>query len=112
MATEKRLIDANALLLEIEEELQYESPRFNAEQNKLIDMGLRIAAKDIRHSPTIDAVEVVHGRWIYDGLGDGERICSVCRRYALYTHRDRYEQYLTNYCPNCGAIMDGVEDGK
>ena len=59
MANEKRLIDANALLLEIEEELQYESPRFNAEQNKLIDMGLRIASKDIRHSPTVDAVEVV-----------------------------------------------------
>ena len=59
MANEKRLIDANALLLEIEEELQYESPRFTAEQNKLIDMGLRIAAKDIRHRPTVDAVEVV-----------------------------------------------------
>ena len=47
-----------------------------------------------------------HGRWITDGLGDGERICSICRQYALYTHRYVYEQYLTRYCPNCGAKMD------
>lgn len=58
----------------------------------------------------VDAVEVVHGRWISDGLGDGERICSVCRRYALYTHRSRYDQYLTACCPSCGAKMDVKED--
>lgn len=53
-----------------------------------------------------DREEVLHGRWITDGLGDGERICSVCRKYALYTHRTRYDQYLTDYCPKCGAKMD------
>lgn len=58
MANEKRLIDANALLLEIEEELAHESPFFTTEQNELIDGGLRIAAKDIRHQPTVDAVEL------------------------------------------------------
>ena len=61
----------------------------------------------IDNVPVVDAVELVHGRWISDGLGDGERICSVCRRYALYTHRGRYDQYLTDYCPNCGADMRG-----
>lgn len=60
----------------------------------------------IDQQPAVDAVEVVRGKWITDGLGDGERICSVCRRYALYTHRDRYGQYLTAYCSNCGAKMD------
>ena len=56
---------------------------------------------------TVELVPVVHGKWITDGLGDGEKICSVCRRYALYTHRYRYDQYLTGYCPSCGAKMDG-----
>lgn len=59
MENKKRLIDANALLLEIEEELAHESPFFTKEQNELIDCGLRIAAKDIRYQPTVDAVEVV-----------------------------------------------------
>lgn len=50
--------------------------------------------------------EEVHARWILDGLGDGERICSNCRNYAPYTHRYAYEQYLTKRCPFCGALMD------
>lgn len=59
MKNEKRLIDADALLLEIEEELEHKSPFFTTLQNEMIDCGLRIAAKDIRHMPTVDAVEVV-----------------------------------------------------
>lgn len=106
METEKRLIDANGYKYKLIRELN-KTGKYTA-----YECGLDDAISYLNEQPTIDAVEVVHGRWIYDGLGDGERICSVCRRYALYTHRDRYEQYLTNYCPNCGAIMDGAEDGK
>ena len=61
----------------------------------------------LNNLPAADVVEVRHGRWVTDGLGDGERVCSVCKRYALYTHRYSYGQYLTAYCPNCGARMDG-----
>ena len=69
--------------------------------------------------PTVDAVEVVHGRW-----EDGR--CSNCQEEALYSSWDepiydydweenvRYshtethtEYHLTGYCPNCGAKMDG-----
>ena len=60
---------------------------------------------DIEAAPTVDAVEVVHGRWLgwgksgtptYENYGT----CSVCGEDAeIYTeHR--------NYCPNCGAKMD------
>ena len=59
MANEKRLIDANALLGDIAEELAYESPVYTADQNKWIDTGLRIAAHNIRRQPTVDAAEVV-----------------------------------------------------
>ena len=76
-----RLIDANALLLEIEEELSNESPFFTTEQNKLIDMGLRIAAGDIRHQPTVDAVEVVR--------------CRDCKRcFKHTTKRNRQKMWI------------------
>ena len=115
MANEKRLIDADALLLVIEEELAHESPFFTTEQNEMIDCGLRIAANDVRHQPTVDAVEVVHGHWtekiICGGFAEewGYK-CSICgctvsERSGLGVYQDRNQQL--NYCPNCGAKMDG-----
>jgi rRNA maturation endonuclease Nob1 len=44
---------------------------------------------------------VVHGRWIYESVEftyKKDIKCSVCSRYV-----DEPE----NYCPNCGAKMDG-----
>ena len=49
-------------------------------------------------------VEVVHGLWI------GQR-CSVCNEsYMDYADADSYPavgEPKPNYCPNCGARMDG-----
>lgn len=45
-----------------------------------------------------------HGRWKFDS--DGDPCCSVCRKYAGLL---RIES--GNYCPNCGAKMDGEADG-
>lgn len=58
----------------------------------------------IKEAPTVDAVEVVHGRCVY--VRDDEFIdhweCSVCGKYIPWEyHRD------FNYCPYCGAKMDG-----
>ena len=56
----------------------------------------------IGKTPTVDAVEVVHGRWIWTVTGeeDYEQYyrCSKCNDHM-------YSEY--NYCPNCGAKMDG-----
>lgn len=49
----------------------------------------------INEAPTVDAVPVVHGKWI-SGV-----MCSKCG-YRTY-------EWLTpefHYCPNCGARMD------
>ena len=35
--------------------------------------------------------------------------CSVCGERSLYEEED-YDPVLSNYCPNCGAKMEG-EDG-
>lgn len=59
---------------------------------------------DIEEFPAADVVPVVHGRWIMhaDELGLTCE-CSVCH---IETMCDG------NYCPNCGAKMDGDGSGK
>lgn len=61
---------------------------------------------------TADVAQVVHGRWdnipntymsvaSKDGSYSGNATtCSVC-------HEVNPNAYKTNYCPNCGAKMDG-----
>ena len=59
-------------------------------------------------APTVDAVEVVHGRWEewWPGIAlimTGEEMlyrCSACD--AKYPDVEGYK-----YCPHCGAKMDG-----
>ena len=62
---------------------------------------------------TVDAEPVRHGRWIKQG---GHYYCSFCNAqnfYAyLYNSDTREYEQQDNYCPNCGAKMDEVEDAK
>lgn len=53
----------------------------------------------IDRQPTVDAVEVVHGRWISLEPEIGLYGCSECEHKILRSE--------CNYCPNCGAKMDG-----
>lgn len=89
LPSKKRLIDANALIKEANADGAYGY----------------VDAKQIADAPTVDAVEVVHGRWI-DAYPDIEPnpmfmygICSECG------FEQAISKYL-NYCPNCGAKMD------
>ena len=56
---------------------------------------------DIDNMPTVDAVPVVHGRWVFGG--DGCVICSKC-------NEEESNDNHRNFCPNCGAKMDGGAD--
>ena len=52
----------------------------------------------------IELVEVVHGRWGYNGIPESMLSkCSVCG-YSCGAS-------TFNYCPNCGAKMDGDGNG-
>ena len=56
----------------------------------------------IMKAPAVDAAPVVHGRWV-DMPGKpnwDQKMCSVCGYYFCCQ---------INYCPNCGAKMDGEE---
>ena len=56
-------------------------------------------ARDISELPAADVAEVVHGRWV--ASHDEFCQCSLCK-YPVYAAWN-----TTNYCPNCGAKMDG-----
>ncbi len=59
---------------------------------------------------TIDAVEVVHGRWVKQvENGMYWYVCSECGEEVPKT---RYKHdFFSDYCPNCGAKMDGDGNG-
>ena len=73
------------------------------------------AAHCIDRVKVVDAAEVVHGYWIedYDTFVDANGyesepvklgwVCSVCKSQELSAR---------NYCPECGAIMDGESNVK
>ena len=64
----------------------------------------------LEEAPTVDALEVVHGRWVKCKDWDYDYKCSVCEGYAGEdVDGDHYK--LTPYCPNCGAKMDGDGNG-
>ena len=65
----------------------------------------------LREAPTVDAVPaadvapVRHGRWEKQS---GLYSCSECGKTCPYdVQADVIEYWACNYCPNCGAKMDG-----
>jgi rubrerythrin len=71
-------------------------------------MGYYKANKAVDECSAVDAVPVVHGHWIehlhynYDGEYSGSDYeCSCCGFNDVYDIEDY------NYCPLCGAKMDG-----
>ena len=65
---------------------------------------------NLEKMPTVDAVPVKHGVW--KECKDGTLDCSVCHCIAPY-EENYYGDVLCasvyDYCPNCGAKMEGVE---
>lgn len=63
----------------------------------------------IRNRPAADVAPVRHGRWIehkhfhHDNYIDSTYECSECKVE---------EPFTSNYCPNCGAKMDGETNEK
>ena len=84
-----RLIDADALIEEALTEGAY----------GYVDV------KQIADAPTIDAVPVWHGHWETNSDKPDTLICSVCKcGFDMWKHDPH------NFCPNCGARMDEVNE--
>lgn len=52
-----------------------------------------------------DVAPVVHAKWIKPVFGDGENHCSACKAEQPWFFG--YGYYEPDFCPNCGAKMDG-----
>ena len=62
-------------------------------------------APDIENFPTADVEPVRHGHWFHDPF-ERKTICTVCRRDIKLPS---YYYTIFNFCPKCGAKMDGEE---
>lgn len=95
-----RLIDANGLRTQFDDIPPY------------IGLAGSLVQQYIDKAPTVDAVEVVHGEWIMcEDENDCEYIeCPLCGEQFYDGDNDTFEKPW-NYCPNCGAKMDGDGNG-
>ena len=96
MATERRLIDANVVLARLKTDIV------------LGECEKAFLRNFVNNAPTVDAVEVVHGEWTRClDVDDVECIeCPLCFGVFYDGDNDTFDKPY-NYCPNCGAKMDG-----
>ena len=69
-------------------------------------ISLQDARETISNFPAADVAPVVHGRWEYEVPTIntyGMVKCTVCNWWTI----DPFVSTVYNYCPNCGAKMDG-----
>jgi len=95
-----RPIDADAIL-----QTHYSETEYIGKDWTIGDL-----AAAIESAPTLDVMPVVHGRW--RELKDGTEECTNC--LGLCPHEENYAgdvifNFGCEYCPWCGAKMDGVE---
>ena len=83
MATERRLIDAD-------------KARVVAQRIYSDPVLIHTILNTLNNTPTVDAVEVVHGRW----------------KNGTCTNCGQVDFSKPNYCPNCGADMRGNGNGR
>ena len=76
------------------------------------DRDLWIKTKDavqiLRELPSVQPSR--KGHWIKVTNGRGGHECNLCHEYAP-SYQDG-DEYLTRYCPNCGADMRGDTDAR
>lgn len=102
-----RLIDADAFArwLDKNHYIDKVTGKCDARQNKVLGIVIS-AVKNPEICPTVDAEPVRHGRWMENGEEYSFRVmrdrCSICGSTQGID--------WMNFCPNCGAKMDGGSD--
>lgn len=74
---------------------------------------------DVQLIPIADVAEVKHGEWLTpqnDTIRGQKFTCSVCGKIAYYPQPTRLKNWVKHcsyeYCPHCGAKMDGKDGAK
>ncbi|MGM9562155.1 MAG: hypothetical protein ACI3WT_07925 [Phascolarctobacterium sp.] len=96
-----RLIDADALVENIESEIDKENKvPLDDDRKYFYCAGMRNVIRLVKRLPTIDPVK--HGHWIFVEDMVSYIKCSECGDDICWVNTKR-----PKYCPNCGARMDG-----
>ena len=134
MTNEKRLIDANELLKDARrnkaiaafladigdiQDLINDQPTVDAvsrgvheqvrwERDVAIE---QLESYGVSLGEKAEVAKVVHGRWVsLTDCSNAGVYCSVCNKKVYkedYAWCNRKNKLRSNYCPNCGAKMDG-----
>ena len=125
--------ESGLLIMAEKEYIEREALIEEAKHNKAVCQAIAdiVDVKDIiNNTPVADVAPIRHGHWIYQSsrkfintdvseeklqkeiLGYGGRVvlnlqCSVCRKVTMVCNSISYE-----YCPHCGAKMDGDTNGS
>ena len=74
------------------------------QQDMICDYAYRVCTEFIERLPSADVRSVVRGKWIRKH----DEVCywSECSNCGDYPPKDFYgQEWLSHYCPNCGADM-------
>lgn len=98
-----RLIDANDVMQNVLDEIRYKESLYTLTVR-------RIAKRAIDAAPTIDPESMLPtAHWENEEDFNGDPVvwfCSACKeRFVLYDGTPEENDY--DYCPHCGARMDG-----
>lgn len=90
-------IEREALISEIQEEVDFKTPVYTEEQNKYFNMGLKCALRDVKRQPTADVVEVkVVKRWLY--------------AIAITNVNVKFDGDFSKACEEIISRLDGLRD--
>ena len=101
-----RLIDADALMVRL---VRKTAGTANKRYTDGFNDALMKFRSMISTAPTIEAEPVVHTKWEIemDDMGWNKHTCPNC---GYVKRTDIHVSLGWNYCPNCGAKMDGGAD--
>jgi hypothetical protein len=98
----KEYIERNALIAELEDDLENDVNMYNSRIDKAIrDDKIDFAIEVLNFAPVADVKEVVHGRWHGKPIfGYATVVCTNCQT-GYMSNQGKWK-----YCPECGAKMD------
>jgi DNA-directed RNA polymerase subunit RPC12/RpoP len=74
---------------------------------------LRIFYKMVEQQTEADVEKIRHGEWLYNTDDFTPKMrCSSCGYNKPLLAGENIKQEPNNYCPNCGAKMDGGKNGN
>lgn len=78
-------------------------------KNQAYADGWNSAIEIIESTPASDVAPVIHAKWeLIDECANEGVYCSNCHK-KIYRAEYANQKVKSNYCPNCGAKMDGNE---